>query len=378
LFYSRCGYCNEEIYTRYAATYHNKYKHPGEPRNFIKDEQDVSIYYVNRAKKNGSTASFTSLPTSISSQHSSKNDEELADINSKNQLVKSNINLNSSPASHFQSTSHEQTDDMSLTNANKQAKKQKKSHTDSSSNGNNSSTTSSSSNQSHSNNFNSTDSSKTSNSQLSSNGNQSNNNQYAAALTQLMLNNALTGNNSAVNPIQSLLNNPAGGFLNNTPNGACYDFNLALKMYQIQLQSLMTANYLQSMRPNQQAAASNANIPNASLFSSLLGLGPEQLKQLSSGAGMQSGLGKPDESDADNFKSDGMHEEAEQDEESDEFESASLKNVKICINEVNSAGSNGKLKQLDSRNSNKNSVESLKKFKNGSSNERNPKLIKNK
>ena len=65
--FSRCGYCDEEIYTRYAATYHNKYKHPGEARNFIKDEQDVSIYYVNRAKgssggnnaanSNGSTSS---------------------------------------------------------------------------------------------------------------------------------------------------------------------------------------------------------------------------------------------------------------------------------------------------------------------------------
>ena len=58
-FLTRCGYCGEEIYTRYAATYHNKYKHPGEARNFIKDEQDVSIYYVNRAKK-GSSNSFLS------------------------------------------------------------------------------------------------------------------------------------------------------------------------------------------------------------------------------------------------------------------------------------------------------------------------------
>ena len=61
MYENRCGYCNEEIYTRYAATYHNKYKHPGEARNFIKDEQDVSIYYVNRARKstnnNGSNGS---------------------------------------------------------------------------------------------------------------------------------------------------------------------------------------------------------------------------------------------------------------------------------------------------------------------------------
>jgi hypothetical protein len=49
--FTRCGYCNEEIYTRYAATYHNKYKHPGEPRYFIKDEQDVTKFYVNRAAK---------------------------------------------------------------------------------------------------------------------------------------------------------------------------------------------------------------------------------------------------------------------------------------------------------------------------------------
>lgn len=59
-FFNRCGYCDEEIYTRYAATYHNKYKHPGEARNFIKDEQDVSIYYVNRAKGGNSTSNSTS------------------------------------------------------------------------------------------------------------------------------------------------------------------------------------------------------------------------------------------------------------------------------------------------------------------------------
>jgi hypothetical protein len=75
IFFSiRCGYCNEEIYTRYAATYHNKYKHPGEPRNFIKDEQDVSIYYVNRAKK-GNSGSSAANPGSFSMNNNNNEDE---------------------------------------------------------------------------------------------------------------------------------------------------------------------------------------------------------------------------------------------------------------------------------------------------------------
>ena len=49
--YFRCGYCGEEIYTRYAATYHIKYKHAGMPRNFIQNKADVTQYYVNRAKR---------------------------------------------------------------------------------------------------------------------------------------------------------------------------------------------------------------------------------------------------------------------------------------------------------------------------------------
>lgn len=46
----RCGYCGEEIHTRYAATYHIKYKHAGMPRNFIQNKADISQYYINRAK----------------------------------------------------------------------------------------------------------------------------------------------------------------------------------------------------------------------------------------------------------------------------------------------------------------------------------------
>jgi hypothetical protein len=347
------------------------------------------------------------MPTSISSNHSSKNDEELADINSKNQLVKSNINLNSSP-SHFQQSSssassshgsneqqqHQQSEDLSQLSINKQAKKQKKSHSETTNANNTTSNNNSSINQSQSNSF---DSSKTSISQLANNGNQSNtnsNSQYASALTQMMLNNALVNNNAATNPLQVLLNNPANSFLNNTSNGMGgaavaaaaapgYDFNLALKMYQIQLQSLMTANYLQSMRPTQQATTQQqlGAMPNSNLFSSLLGLSPEQLKQLAGGGGaIQTNLNKSDgENNAsDHFKSESTLNDdgGEQDEESDEFESASLKNVKICINEVNANG-NGKMKQLDSRNSSKTSMDNLKKFKNAS-NDRNPKLIKNK
>ena len=47
---SRCGYCGEEIFTRYAATYHIKYKHTGMPRNFIQNKADITQYYINRAK----------------------------------------------------------------------------------------------------------------------------------------------------------------------------------------------------------------------------------------------------------------------------------------------------------------------------------------
>ena len=39
-----------------------------------------------------------------------------------------------------------------------------------------------------------------------------------------------------------------------TPSSNIYDFNLALKMYQIQLQSLMTANYLQTLQSSGRSA----------------------------------------------------------------------------------------------------------------------------
>ena len=59
----RCGYCGEEIYTRYAATYHIKYKHTGMPRNFIQNKADISQYYVNRAKKDEEKNQFKIVET---------------------------------------------------------------------------------------------------------------------------------------------------------------------------------------------------------------------------------------------------------------------------------------------------------------------------
>ena len=59
----RCGYCGEEIYTRYAATYHIKYKHAGMPRNFIQNKADISQYYVNRAKKEEEKNQFKVVDT---------------------------------------------------------------------------------------------------------------------------------------------------------------------------------------------------------------------------------------------------------------------------------------------------------------------------
>ena len=65
--------------------------------------------------------------------------------------------------------------------------------------------------------------------------------QYAATLTQLMLAGSL-GNASSLTGNQQTTNGGGGG----------YDFGMAnvLKMYQIQLQSIMAANYLQSIRQN--------------------------------------------------------------------------------------------------------------------------------
>ncbi|KAI3386273.1 hypothetical protein SNEBB_007615 [Seison nebaliae] len=58
----KCGYCNEEVYTRYAATYHNKYKHPKLSRNFIKNNIDVSSYYENRASSHRSDINRNKAP----------------------------------------------------------------------------------------------------------------------------------------------------------------------------------------------------------------------------------------------------------------------------------------------------------------------------
>jgi len=59
----KCGYCGEEIYTRYAATYHIKYKHAGMPRNFIQNKADVTQYYVNRAKRDDEKNQFKVIDT---------------------------------------------------------------------------------------------------------------------------------------------------------------------------------------------------------------------------------------------------------------------------------------------------------------------------
>ncbi|UJR13962.1 hypothetical protein I4U23_000965 [Adineta vaga] len=59
----KCGYCGEEIHTRYAATYHIKYKHTGMPRNFIQNKADITQYYVNRAKKEEEKNQFKVVDT---------------------------------------------------------------------------------------------------------------------------------------------------------------------------------------------------------------------------------------------------------------------------------------------------------------------------
>ncbi|CAF3955442.1 unnamed protein product [Adineta steineri] len=59
----KCGYCGEEIFTRYAATYHIKYKHAGMARNFIQNKADVTQYYVNRAKKDDEKNQFKVIDT---------------------------------------------------------------------------------------------------------------------------------------------------------------------------------------------------------------------------------------------------------------------------------------------------------------------------
>ncbi|UJR33231.1 hypothetical protein I4U23_020686 [Adineta vaga] len=59
----KCGYCGEEIFTRYAATYHIKYKHAGMARNFIQNKADVTKYYVNRAKRDDEKNQFKVIDT---------------------------------------------------------------------------------------------------------------------------------------------------------------------------------------------------------------------------------------------------------------------------------------------------------------------------
>jgi hypothetical protein len=63
IIFNRCGYCGEEIFTRYAATYHIKYKHTGMPRNFIQNKADITQYYVNRAKKEEEKNQFKVVDT---------------------------------------------------------------------------------------------------------------------------------------------------------------------------------------------------------------------------------------------------------------------------------------------------------------------------
>lgn len=170
----RCGYCNEEIYTRYAATYHNKYKHPGEARNFIKDEQDVSIYYVNRAKKN------TVVQNEDEQTNKAKTAESEIKVGKKPKLSEPKMTTNKS----------------------------------------------------------------------------------------LLVNTSKTNGENKNELIMHKTMCPPG------PSGQMggYDFGLALKMYQIQLQSLMAANYLQSIRSTQ---------PSNNLMASYFGLNGEQLQQLS-------------------------------------------------------------------------------------------------
>jgi hypothetical protein len=62
-FFLRCGYCGEEIHTRYAATYHIKYKHAGMARNFIQNKADITAYYINRAKKEEEKNQFKVVDT---------------------------------------------------------------------------------------------------------------------------------------------------------------------------------------------------------------------------------------------------------------------------------------------------------------------------
>jgi len=101
----RCGYCNEEIYTRYAATYHNKYKHPGEARHFIKDEQDVSKYYVNRAKTDSQNASLNESIISNSTQSSKTQDAKSDKQSQSSKSASATLPLNKVPNDDEQQSS---------------------------------------------------------------------------------------------------------------------------------------------------------------------------------------------------------------------------------------------------------------------------------
>jgi hypothetical protein len=97
LFIIRCGYCNEELYTRYAATYHLKYKHPGEERYFIKDEQDVTKFYVNRANFNSNTTTTSSSSSSILNvniKDANSSSSSASSISSNDENHQSNSNNN--------------------------------------------------------------------------------------------------------------------------------------------------------------------------------------------------------------------------------------------------------------------------------------------
>lgn len=357
---SRCGYCDEEIYTRYAATYHNKYKHPGEPRNFIKDEQDVSIYYVNRAK-NGSTNANGTGKESMASNNShsnnnnhnnsqtASNDSAGSHANNDNNADNDNNNsganfhqygvvaqhrvldskqrcgpdVNTKPATepskksqsqnhhHNHHHHHHNRSGLKSSSGNKlqspSGSPQFNNNTDlikvtsfRSANQNSSKPTNKSSNTNNKKYHNESDTlSHTEQAHLlnqnplafnafnqfqpgspsstpSSAGNAPN---IASALTQFMLaqgispqqqqlQSLLTGMNplaqsfNSATPSPSSSTNSNSSSLSTSPstsssasnNNSMYDFNLALKMYQIQLQSMMTANYLQSFN----ASANNS------------------------------------------------------------------------------------------------------------------------
>ncbi|CAF0846157.1 unnamed protein product [Didymodactylos carnosus] len=93
---AKCGYCGEEIYTRYAATYHIKYKHAGMPRNFIQNKADVTQYYVNRARKEDEKNQFKLIDTRrvrLPHREKSKTDQSPSKSVSSADDAKSNVSL---------------------------------------------------------------------------------------------------------------------------------------------------------------------------------------------------------------------------------------------------------------------------------------------